>query len=47
LTADETPVKGWRIWGDSWESRTVTGPAADAPQSEARGLAYEGTSGCV
>ena len=37
LTADEAPVKGWRIWGDSGAVGTVFGSAADILQIRAEG----------
>ncbi len=39
------PVKVWRIWGDSCDSGTVTGPAATAPGTWGSG--NEGTSSRV
>jgi len=44
---DVTLVKGWRNGGDSCETGTDSGPAADAPEFEARGLGNEGISGCA
>jgi hypothetical protein len=45
VAADETPVKGWRIKGDSCEIGPANGPAADCLEREARGLKAEGKSG--
>ena len=44
---DVTPVKGWRNGGVSRETGTANGPAAEAPEFEARGLESEGMTGCA
>jgi hypothetical protein len=47
VPGDVTLVKGWRNRGDSCETGIANGPAADAPEFEARGLESEGVSGCA